>query len=657
MKFPMNKRGHRPMSNIVIFGAPHSGKTTLLGYLSTAMLRHPQLNEEILQRLKLINKLGLKDYFHIGDPYNPVHIRKDIILPSFVSLDRDELRKFADEKENSIGTSKRLHHKQLSFCMSERKEMWNGQNENENISCTFIDLPGFRQRISDKYAGFFEGDIGLAMLDIAEVLKLDDALKHSSSDIDNLEFIFKQKRKLFEPIRIWCDYRSPEHLVIVLSKIDQKIVFDGNERDINCQIESIKRAIECIRDYTKKFGGEIAIPIVPISIRITQMENYKKKARMKVFFRREEENIYAEPEGKSLPGDGTLIACLRRLLKPYVKGDERIFSMASVDRPMRTLVNNKNKTALQIRAIHGTLHNTDNILLGPVLNKRDNEVCYAKCAIASIKADGEKEPCTLLLEGNVGGVIFKSIVDIDGRASNRYILDSVHSNSSIRILRSTIMFAGETVKGDIIGLEIYKKEYLTISGELDTLYTNILKVLMPNDEMILFWYGKKILVKVIEIRSLEDKICLSIILSNSQHKAPHFVLPCDQCGNVLHHDNVLLAIPETNYSVKAHSEEPIYTYISACVNEIKKSEEYDAICIKGGKVLNLPDVLKGSLHLELENDIEWDLVRIPIRSDQKKYSINATLASIGKNLKNNYNRVFYKRMGGIEMYLVKNNEI
>ena len=138
----------------------------------------------------------------------------------------------------------------------------------------------------------------MAMLDIAEVLKLDDALKHSSSDIDNLEFIFKQKRKLFEPIRIWCDYRSPEHLVIVLSKIDQKIVFDGNERDINCQIESIKRAIECIRDYTKKFGGEIAIPIVPISIRITQMENYKKKARMKVFFRREEENIYAEPEGK-----------------------------------------------------------------------------------------------------------------------------------------------------------------------------------------------------------------------------------------------------------------------------------------------------------------------------------------------------------------------
>ena len=50
--------------------------------------------------------MGMEDDFHIGDPYNPIHIRKDIILPSFVSLDRDELRKFTDIKESSIGGSK-----------------------------------------------------------------------------------------------------------------------------------------------------------------------------------------------------------------------------------------------------------------------------------------------------------------------------------------------------------------------------------------------------------------------------------------------------------------------------------------------------------------------------------------------------------------------
>ena len=218
------------MGNIVIFGAPHSGKTTLLGYLSTAMLRHPQLNEEILQRLKLIKKLGMKDCFRIGDPYNPVNVRKDIILPSFVSLDRDELRKFVED-ESSIGGSKRLHHKQLTLCMSDRKDMWNGQNENENISCTFIDLPGFRQRISDKYRGFFEGDIGLAVLDIGEVIKLDNALKHSSYNNDNQNLIYKQERKLFEPVRIWCDYRSPAQLLIVLSKIDQVLIYNKNENN------------------------------------------------------------------------------------------------------------------------------------------------------------------------------------------------------------------------------------------------------------------------------------------------------------------------------------------------------------------------------------------------------------------------------------------
>ena len=308
-----------------------------------------------------------------------------------------------------------------------------------------------RFREENKYAGFFEGDIGLAMLDIAEVLKLDDALNHNSSNIDDIQFICKQERKLFEPVRIWCDYRSSAHLVIILSKIDQKLGYHGNE-ETNNRLELISRAVECIRSYTNYFSGKHTIPIVPISVRITQEVNYKKKPRMKVFFRREEENIYAEPEREVLPGDGTLIACLRRLLEPYVKGEERAFSMASVNRPMRTIVNNSKKTAVQIRTIHGTLHDADNVLLGPILNKWTNEICYAKCAIASLKADGAKEPYPMLLEGNVGGVIFKSIVDCKGRASNRYILDSVQAYSDIKILHSTIMFTGDSVKGDIVVL-------------------------------------------------------------------------------------------------------------------------------------------------------------------------------------------------------------
>lgn len=644
------------MSNIVIFGAPHSGKTTLLGYLSTAMLRHPQLNEEILQRLKLIKKLGMKDYFHIGDPYNPVNIHKDIILPSFVSLDRDELRKFAEDDESSIGGSKRLHHKQLTLCMSQRKEMWNGQNENENISCTFIDLPGFRQRISDKYRGFFEGDIGLAVLDIGEVLKLDDAQKHSSSDSENLKLVYKQERKLFEPVRIWCDYRSPAHLLIVLSKVDQVFVYNEKVKDVDHQLEPIRIAVECIRNFTKRFSGHTDIPIVPISIRITQEENIKAKARMKVFFKREEENIYADPKVKNFPGNGTLITCLRKMLEPYVKGEERAFSMASVDRAMRTNVNNTKKTVLQIRAVHGTLCGTDVVSLGPVLDKHTKTICYLKCKIASLKADGAKEPCSFLLEGNVGGVIFKWISDSEGRAFNRYYLSSVQSDSDIKILPSTIIFKGAYVQGDIVALEIYKKEYLTINGELDKIYTNILRTLMPNDEMTLFWYGKKILVKVVEIRLSEDKLCLSVILSNNQHSVLYFALPCDGNGEILHQDNVLLAIPDTNYLVKGHSGEPVYTYISARVNEIKDSNMYNEVCVKGNLDQSLSERLKGHLHFELEKDSEYEYLKIPIRSNQKNYSINATLSCISKIIKNRYNRIFYRGVEGIEMFFVEKGE-
>lgn len=639
------------MSNIVIFGAPHSGKTTLLGYLSTAMLRHPQFNEEVLQRLKLIKKLGMKDDFHIGDPYNPVHIRKDIILPSFVSLDRDELRKFTGENENTIGGSKRLHHKQLTLCMSDRREMWENQNENENTSCTFIDLPGFRQRISDKYKGFFEGDVGLAVLDIVEVLKLDDSLNCESLDVDSIKHISKQEKKLFEPVRIWCDYRSPEHLVIVLSKIDQRLFYNG-KKDIDYQLESVNRAVECIREYTKMFSGKTIIPIVPISIRIIQEENNKKKSRMKVFFHREEENIYAEPKEKKFAGDGTLIACMRKMLKPYVKGEERVFSMASVDRPMRAMVNHARKTALQIRTVHGTLHTVDNVLLGPILNKRTDEVYYAKCSIASLKADGGKEPSQSLLEGNVGGVIFKSIMGSDGRMFNRYVLSSVQSESDIRILRSTILFSGKVVQGDIVTIEIYKKEYMMVNGEVDVLYTNVLRSLMPNDEIVLFWYGKKIRVRVIEILLFTDKLCLSVILSSSQHKVPHFALPCNINKDILYHDNVLVAIPE----IESHSGEIVYTYISACINGIKDSSKYDAICIEGNLALGLSEMLKGSLHFDLDKDRDREVVKIPIRSNQKKYSINAALVCMSKILKNNYDWNFFNREGGIEIYLVKNDE-
>lgn len=366
------------------------------------MLRHPQFNEEIYKKLKLIKNLTIKDEFSIGDPHKPFKVNKDIILPSFVSLDKNELKKFTGG--SSIGTTKRLHRKQLTLCMTGRTV--ENQNENENVSCTFVDLPGFRQKLSDKYRGFFEGDIGIAVLKLSELLEF-HSLLNSDLSTEELNQIDKYENRLFEPIRVWCDYRSPSRLVIVISQIDQSLnkTSDDLERAYELQINDINKAILCIKDNIKRFNKGVDIPITPISIRLTS-EPSKKNTRMQIFFHREGENIYEEPKNKLLPGSGTFISCLKSIMPNYEDQKDSSFSMASVNKIMRAIVNGSPNTALNVRALHGIIHMSDKIIFGPIIDKRFDELIYAQCVISSIKADGEDEPSDSLLEGNVGGIIF-----------------------------------------------------------------------------------------------------------------------------------------------------------------------------------------------------------------------------------------------------------
>ena len=99
------------MANVVIFGPTQSGKTTLLGYLATGMLREPQFNEDVFGKLKLIKSLSIDDEFNVGNPSSPDNVNKDVILPSCFCLDRYELRKFRESYTE--GTTKMLHRKPM----------------------------------------------------------------------------------------------------------------------------------------------------------------------------------------------------------------------------------------------------------------------------------------------------------------------------------------------------------------------------------------------------------------------------------------------------------------------------------------------------------------------------------------------------------------
>lgn len=631
------------MNKIVIFGSTQSGKTTLLGYLATAMLRHPQLNEEILKNFKLIKKLTTTDEFSIGNPYNPVNVNKDIILPSFVSLDKDELRKFEDG--NTEGTTKRLHRKEITICISERDNAWDYQDENENISCTFMDIPGFRQKLSDKYRGFFEGDTGIAVLKLQEVKELNWHLEKVSKD--NLVRIDDLERRLFEPLRIWCDYRSPSTLMIALSQIDRSYLGSTDSERLSNQISDISSAIETIRLYTSQFDKGVHIPISPISIDITAEKNIKDHYRMGVFFRRQEDNVYFA--NKALPGDGTFISCLKSILHSKRENVYNSFSMASVYRPMKAKVNGSYKTALNVHAIHGTIKLNDKLILGPVVDKNDNDIVFVECEISSIKADGAKSTSEKLLEGNAGGLVFDSISDIDNK--RKYYLSSDPKQSEISLLKSTILFSGEIFSGDTVELEISKKDHLNIDNTLDSIYGLVLPSIMPFDDLVLFWYGKKINVSVMEVIILDDKIRLSVSPSkNSQNTVRIFALPKDKDGSLRHKDSTLFAVPRMYYSSRQKKDvQGMYTYVSCNIVRIRRSECVTRLKIETNIDIDITELFEG-----IEN-VTFDgcSASVFINNNKQEKSIFTVLTKIGRNTRNWVNRKYYRQIGGINVKLIE----
>lgn len=636
------------MSNIVIFGATQSGKTTLLGYLATAMFRHPQLNDEIFEKFKLIRKLSTKDEFSIGDPHNPINVNKDIILPSFVSLDKDELLKFRGG--STEGTTKRIHHQQLTICISECKDAFGKQNENENVSCTFLDLPGFRQKLSDKYRGFFEGDIGIAVLKLKELLEL-NRLLNSNSDEDR-EKIDKFERRLFEPLRIWCDYRSPKSIMIALSQIDLSLIGNSEEGKIKNQINDINNALNLINLYTKQFSRGIEIPVSPISIKIVSEKNTKKHYRMSVFFKRKEDNIYSEPESKLLPGSGTFISCLKKIMQISDGINLSNFSMASVYKPMKAIVNGSPKTALNVHSIHGTIHNSDELILGPVIDK-DNNVVFAQCGLSSIKADGTKNPSDRLLEGNVGGLIFKSIKLQNSK--HQYNLSYESDKSDLSLLKSTILFKEEILRGDVVELEIHKKYHITEDGNLDKIYSNILPSLMPFDELIIFWYGKKVTVNIVELELLEDKLLLSVIISKTErHCVEMFALPSVE-GELKFKDNILIAVPRIYYTSRPKKDvQGMYTYVSSNIIGIKNSNEINHLRICSQSDFDLRAIFED---VNQSNEIkcyeEDNSYLLPIKKEHKSTDIYSQLTKIGRNTRRLISRKVYRQIGGLYIKLLK----
>ena len=176
---------------------------------------------------------------------------------------------------------------------------------------------------------------------------------------------------------------------------------------------------------------------------------------------------------------------------------------------------------------------------------------------------------------------------------------------------------------------------------------------MPFDQIFFFWYGKKIAVNIAEIAFLDDKMKLSVIVSkNEQNLLQQFVLPCDDTGEIIHQDNVLLAIPRVFYSsMPKDLIQDKYTYVSTSISKIKNSSDFDLIKIKAKSNIDWATFFNNSVHYE-RSDASSTSVTVPINVQGKNIDIYSLLTKIGRSIKYYYSRQDY-RQEGMECILFK----
>lgn len=215
------------MNNIVIFGPVHSGKTTLAGYIYSYYMSDTEFYQKEEEIKKALEEKNI--FYKLSNRFT-----------YFISLDEDELVK--NKKDNTIGTTKRIHMKHIPH-----------REEEALIDITYIETPGVNtEKIwKQKYEGIFVGEIGIFVIDINELVKLSNMNENSQK--------YKTKiQDIFASLFLWCSSKDKSKVVIAISKTEKSYT-----ADIRCAVDLIQ-SINAFRD----------IRIVPIGISIQTREEY-----------------------------------------------------------------------------------------------------------------------------------------------------------------------------------------------------------------------------------------------------------------------------------------------------------------------------------------------------------------------------------------------
>lgn len=501
------------MNNVIVFGPVQSGKSTLMGYIATSYLSDKLFSIEAYEIDKRIRKLGIAD------------VKNELILPGFLSLDRDELIDTGCFEKNSIGTTKRVHRKRIHF------------ESNESFSSgefTFVDTPGIRDYRGDQYGCMFEGNIGLyvvSAIDIQQFLCLGKEAKNKRAS---------EKRRLFSALQFWSDYKGADKLLVALTKTDM----------ISAGQEELERIYDIFSEMIAEITGQ-SVQVIPTSVLLHLEEGV---------FKRDEHNVLHPSVEMEWYHGPTLISALNEKTQHLPKSQSRVFRLAAV-RQIRKIPNSSS-VALQMQCVYGGVGLSDRLILGPVKDKAKQSV-FLQGTVKSLKIE-DGPLVNMIPEGVIGGVAFKTLSVYGGKTANVDLKD-------YRIIPTTVLISGKTKAGNIVTMRIREDE---IGG----MASQAISQLKPKGQIRFYWLGKAINGDLIELYHEDGYLYLSLanLTDIVNHKENLFVVPDMKDLHDLEAE-ILAELRFTKYNFSDDRLESFKTHLLFRVSDIKNIGA-DSVC-------------------------------------------------------------------------------
>lgn len=451
-------------NTIVLFGSTQVGKSTLAGYLSSYNKPNDDFNRDMQRFKDKAEKMGI---------YEPLFL-KNAWISCFTSMDYDELIRPNDGRS----TTKRSHSTKALVPLSQ---------DRAPLIANIVDTIGFSIEKLNDYQDLFQASAGLVLITYSQAKAIVE--QESKKDL----------QKLLQPLSFWCTFKPSSNIAVVIS---QTKCFETVVENLNYSQEDlieVNRVIEKI----KTILPNQEIPIVPISVQTEYRDG---------IFWRKGHNVTKKIHGvKSY--------CLFDVLQKFNLSDDLDLGereILALARPTRLF---HQYSAMRVNVITGRLQIGDVALIGPVIY--DDHLITVRGKISDMRNDQYKDDpvrwrCSVLSKGWVGGLKFENLWDVE---SEKEIREGINE---IKLTDTTMIFG--------CGADSYSSinNCLWINVKLkDTndLFAKLLDAMLPKENVRLYYYGKPIVMSVLEKSCLNTNEYLLKLIRIDPNREVGFFYP------------------------------------------------------------------------------------------------------------------------------------